>query len=99
VRTAWAIIRKLNDGTMWAWWWVALASQLCYILTSFKEIDMKYVRYIKGDNAFMRKGDIGIVEKEHESGDLEVRWLNPIQPHIESVPTWFVMRENVEVIG
>jgi len=59
---------------------------------------VKYVRYIKDDNAFMRKGDIGIVEKEHDSGDLEVRWLNPIQPHIESVPTWFVMRANVEVI-
>ena len=60
---------------------------------------MKYVRYIKDDNTFMRKGDIGIIEKEHDSGDLEVRWLNPIRPHLESVPTWFVMRDNVEVIG
>ncbi len=36
VRTAWAIIGKLNGGTTQLQQWVALDSQSCYTLTSFK---------------------------------------------------------------
>lgn len=99
MRTVWAIIRKLNDGITSGLWLVVSASPLCYTLSSFKEIDMKYVRYIADGSEFMRKGDIGVVvNDDHDGVAFDVRWLNPIVPHTETLPTWFVMACHVEEI-
>ena len=52
----------------------------------------KYVRYISDGSDFIRKGDIGIIVKDHNCGvAYDVHWLNPIVPHTETLPTWFVM--------
>lgn len=59
----------------------------------------KYVRYISDGSDFIRKGDIGIIVKDHNCGvAYDVHWLNPIVPHTETLPTWFVMACHVEEI-
>lgn len=59
----------------------------------------KYVRYIGDYSDFMRTGDIGIVMATRADGNgLEVKWLNPIEPHTEGCPAWFCCAVNVEVI-
>jgi hypothetical protein len=59
----------------------------------------KYVRYVQIDSGFMRKNDIGMIVKEHDGGDFDVRWLNPIQAHTQEVPAWWVSKHHIEVIG
>jgi hypothetical protein len=59
----------------------------------------KYVRYIGEGSDFMRTGDIGIVMASRGDGQsLEVKWLNPNEPHTEGCTTWFCCAVNVEVI-
>lgn len=58
----------------------------------------KYVRYLSDRSDFMRKGDVGIVIKQRNDDSLEVRWLNPIQPHTEGCPTWYVSYHSVEFL-
>lgn len=58
----------------------------------------KYVRYLSDRSDFMRKGDIGIVVKQHRDNGLEVRWLNPIEPHTSGCSAWYVSTCHVEFL-
>ena len=57
----------------------------------------EYVRYISDTSGFMRKGDIGIVVADADDG-LEVRWLNPIEPHTDGCSAWYVSTYHVEFL-
>ena len=58
----------------------------------------KYVRYLSDTSDFMRMGDIGIVVKQHRDNGLEVRWLNPIEPHTNGCSSWYVSTYHVEFL-